>query len=72
MRQDSFSIDVFPVANLHDMNEQHIVLDLVNDSIIVLPDSVAGTAGQLLAILGPWIGGKSLDSLINAFSERYA
>src|ERR1700737_227715 len=41
-----FAIDVLPIGDLHDIDDQDFVLDLVKDSEVSLPDSVLVTGAR--------------------------
>jgi hypothetical protein len=61
-------VDVLPVTNLQDVNDQYFILNLIHNPVTPLPYSVVRTARQLFASVGPWIGGQLLNVLYDALS----
>ena len=64
------SVDVAPVTDLDDRDDEPVVLDLVEDPVAPLSKAVALLRGELLDAGGAGIRGKGLDGLQDAADLR--
>jgi hypothetical protein len=55
------AVDVSPVGDLDDVDDQNVILNLVQDSVVALSDSVFLLCAELLASRGTRIVGKGLN-----------
>ena len=62
------TIDLLAIPDLHDGHGLDLIVDLVKDAVVALPNAVLVVAGQLLAAVGSWLKSKRPQSVDNALA----
>jgi len=53
--QYALPVDISPVSDLHDDNDEHVFLDLVEDAIVALANAIDLSIFELLTSGRPWL-----------------